>query len=59
MTRYTNDQMQFEANVFTNFHKLAFIPDRTTRDIVLVTLTGGTVLAALAGVFLFFYTRRK
>jgi len=59
VTRYTNDQMQFEANVFTNFHKLAFIPDRTTRDIVLVTLTGGTALAALAGVFLFFYTRRK
>ena len=59
VTRYTNDQMQFEANVFTNFHKLAFIPDRMTRDIVLVTLTGGTALAALAGVFLFFYTQRK
>ena len=59
VTRYTNDQMQFEANVFTNFHKLAFIPDRKIRDIVLVTLTGGTALAALAGVFLFFYTRRK
>jgi hypothetical protein len=59
VTRYTNDKMQFEANVFTNFHKLAFIRDRMVRDIVLVTLTGGTALAALAGVFLFFYTRRK
>jgi hypothetical protein len=59
VTRYTNDKMQFEANIFTNFHKLAFISNRTVRDIVLVTLTGGTALAALAGIVLFFYTRRK
>ncbi len=59
VTRYTNDRMQFEANIFMNFHKFAFIPNRMARDIALVTVTGGAALVALAGVFLFFYTRRR
>jgi len=59
VTRFTNDKMQFEANLFMNFHKFAFIPNRMVRDITMVTVTGGASLVALAGVFLFFYTRRR
>jgi hypothetical protein len=59
VTRHTNDQMQFEANVFTNLHKLAFIPNRLARDIILTTLTSGSALAAIAGIVLFFMTRKK
>ena len=59
VTRYTNDKIQFEANIFMNFHKFAFISNRMARDIAMVTVTGGAALVALAGVFLFFYTRRR
>lgn len=59
VTRHTNDQMQFEANLFSNFHKLMFIPDRVLRDIVLGTLTAGSALAALGGILLFILTRRR
>jgi hypothetical protein len=59
VTRHTDRQRQFEANVFTNFHKLGFIPDKNARDIVLAVLTGGAALAAMAGIVLFFVTRPR
>jgi hypothetical protein len=59
VTRHTDDRRQFEANVFSNFHKLAFIPDKTVRDWVLVGLTSATSLVALVGVALFFVTRPR
>jgi len=59
VTRHTDKQRQFEANVFTNFHKLGFIPDKNFRDFTLAVLTGGTALAALAGIVLFFATRPR
>ena len=59
VTRHTDKQRQFEANVFTNFHKLGFIPDRNVRDIVLAVLTGGAALAAFAGIALFIATRPR
>jgi uncharacterized iron-regulated membrane protein len=59
VTRHTDRQRQFEANVFTNFHKLGFIPNRDVRDIVLAAMTGGIALAAGAGILLFFLTRPR
>jgi len=61
VARHTDNRRQLEANIFSNFHKLAFIPNRTLRDYVLVTLTGGVFVASLAGLVLFFATlpRRK
>lgn len=58
VTRHTDDQRQWEANVFTNFHKLGFIPDKNLRDFVLTLLTAATCVVALLGVMLFFATRR-
>ncbi|MBB5034636.1 PepSY domain-containing protein [Prosthecobacter vanneervenii] len=59
VTRHTDRQRQFEATIFTNFHKLGFIPDKDTRDLVLTLLTAGTFLVACLGVALFFVTRPK
>lgn len=59
VTRHTDDQRQFEATIFTNFHKLGFIPNKDMRDLVLTTLTTATCLVALLGVILFFVTRPK
>ena len=59
VTRHTDNSRQFEANVFTNFHKLGFIRDKNTRDFVLTALTLGIFIAALLGVALFFLTARK
>ena len=59
VTRHTDRVRQFEANIFSNFHKLAFIRDKNARDIVLSVLTGGAALAAIAGIILFFATRSR
>ncbi len=59
VTRHTDDWRQLEADVFSNLHKLAFIPDKGVRDAVLATLTGGILVAALAGVGLALRTRRR
>lgn len=59
VTRHTDDERQFEANVFTNFHKLGFIPNKDARDLALTILTFGTFLVSLFGIALFFLTRRK
>lgn len=52
VTRYTDNQRQLEADIFSNFHKLAFIPQKDWRDWTLVTLTAGTLLTAIAGLAL-------
>ena len=59
VTRHTDRERQFEANIFSNFHKLAFIRDKNARDLVLSVLTGGAALAAIAGIILFFATRSR
>ena len=59
VTRHTDKQRQFEATVFTNFHKLGFIPDKDTRDIVLTVVTFGIFLVSCLGIALFFATRPK
>lgn len=59
VTRHTDDQRQWEANVFTNFHKLGFIPNKDLRDLVLTLLTAATCVVSLLGVALFFMTGRK
>ena len=59
VTRHTDDQRQWEANVFTNFHKLGFIPNKDLRDLTLTVLTAATCVVSLLGVALFFMTSRK
>ena len=56
VTRHTDDSRQFEANVFTNLHKLGFIPNKLARDVILTALTLGVFAAACLGVILFFLT---
>lgn len=59
VTRHTDRQRQFEATIFTNFHKLGFIPSKDLRDLVLTVLTFGTFATACLGIALFFATRPK
>lgn len=59
VTRHTDRQRQLEATIFTNFHKLGFIRDKDTRDLVLTVLTAGTAVVALLGIALFFVTRPR
>ncbi len=50
---------QFEATIFTRFHKLGFIPNKDLRDLVLTSMTFGTFLVACLGLFLFAATPRR
>lgn len=59
VTRHTDRKRQFEARIFTNFHKLGFIPNKDLRDLALTVLTTGTFLVACLGILLFFATRPK
>ncbi len=59
VTRHTDNRRQFEADVFSNLHKLSFIPDKTARDWILVGLTGAAASVAIFGVVLFFATRPR
>lgn len=56
VTRHTDNRRQWEADLFSNLHKFKFIADRQVRDVVLVGVTLGTALAAIAGIGLFFVT---
>ncbi|MDE1170686.1 MAG: PepSY domain-containing protein [Verrucomicrobium sp.] len=58
VTRATDDAKQFEASVFSNFHKLMFLPNKMARDVTLVVLMGGLLAVASLGIALFFLTRR-
>lgn len=59
VTRHTDDERQFEARIFTNFHKFGFIPNKDLRDLVLTTLTFATCVVAVLGIVLFFMTRPR
>lgn len=59
VTRHTDDQRQFEATIFTNFHKFGFIASKDLRDTVLTGLTLATCVVAILGIVLFFVTRPK
>jgi len=56
VTRYTDDKRQFEANIFTTFHKFGFIPNKFARDVILSTLTLGAFVVSILGIILFFAT---
>lgn len=59
VTRHTDNQRQFEARIFTNFHKLGFIPNKNIRDWTLTAFTGAAFLISILGIALFFLTRPK
>lgn len=59
VTRHTDNEKQLEASIFTNFHKLSFIPNKDVRDWVLVILTAAAFLISLLGIALFFLTRPR
>lgn len=59
VTRHTNNHKQWEASIFSNFHKLMFIPNKDIRDAVLMILTGGAFVAAALGIILFIATKRS
>jgi len=54
VTRHTDKQKQWEANIFTNFHKLGFIRDKNIRDAVLIGTTSGIFFLACLGLVIFF-----
>lgn len=57
VTRATDDHKQFEANIFSNFHKLMFIKNKDLRDGILTLMTFGIFCVAILGIILFFMTR--
>jgi hypothetical protein len=59
VTRFTDEGRQWEANIFSNLHKLAFIPNKMLRDGTLVVGTAGIFVLSLSGVVLFFVTRPR
>jgi hypothetical protein len=59
VTRHTDDGKQFEANVFTLFHKFGFIRNKDLRDWSLMLVTGGVFAVSVLGVVLFFLTRPR
>ena len=59
VTRDTNDKKQFEASIFTNFHKLGFIPNKNVRDTVLTVITFAAFLISILGILLFFLVKTK
>lgn len=59
VARHTDDGRQFEANLFSLFHKYSFIPNKTARDVALATFTALVFLASLTGLVLFFVTRPR
>lgn len=59
VTRNTDDGKQFEADIFTLFHKFGFIRNKDLRDWSLTLVTGGTFAVSLLGVALFFMTRPR
>lgn len=59
VTRFTDDGRQWEANLFSNLHKLSFIPNKVLRDGILVAGTAGIFGLSLSGVILFVATRPR
>jgi hypothetical protein len=59
VTRLTDNQKQFEANVFTLVHKFGFIRNKELRDWSLILVTGGVFVVSALGIALFFLTRPR
>ncbi len=57
VTRATDNHKQWEANVFSNFHKFQFIKNKDLRDTVLTLMTLGVFVAGVSGIILFFLSR--
>lgn len=59
VARLTNDARQLEANIFSWVHKYSFVPNKGWRDGLLVAFTSLAFLTSLAGLVLFWATRRR
>lgn len=59
VARHTDDGRQLEANLFSLLHKYQFIPAKTWRDGLLVTVTALMLVTAFGGVALFFATSKR
>jgi uncharacterized iron-regulated membrane protein len=59
VTRATDNQKQWEATVFSVFHKWMFLRDKNVRNYSLGLATLGIFLASVLGIWLFWVTRRK
>lgn len=59
VTRHTDDRRQLDANIFSLFHKFAFIRDKNLRNTVLTVATSGIFLTALAGLALYIRPPRR
>ncbi len=57
VARHTDNHRQFEANIFSNLHKLSFITHKKLRDSILAALTAGVFVTSLTGIVLFVATR--
>jgi hypothetical protein len=58
VARHTDDGRQLEANIFSLVHKYGFISSKPWRDGLLVGFTALAFFTSLAGIALFFVTRR-
>jgi hypothetical protein len=58
VARHTDNGRQLEANIFSLVHKYGFISSKPWRDGLLVGFTSLAFLTSLAGLVLFFATRR-
>jgi hypothetical protein len=59
VARHTDNDKQFEANIFTTVHKFGFIRNKQIRDWSLMLVTAGIFVVAVLGVILFFLTGPK
>jgi hypothetical protein len=59
VTRATDDQKQWEANLFSNFHKWQFINNKNLRDSLLGLATFGSFFVSILGIWLFVITGKS
>ena len=59
VTRATDDQKQWEANLFSNFHKWQFITNKNLRDSLLGLATFGSFFVSILGIWLFVITGKS
>jgi hypothetical protein len=59
VTRATDDQKQWEADLFSNFHKWQFISHKNLRDCLLGCATLGSFFVSILGIWLFFITGKS
>lgn len=59
VTRLTDDKKQWEANVFSTFHKWNFIPSKSLRDVIIIIAMVSLIVLACGGIMLFVMTQRR